>query len=438
MIIKIQPPSDMLTATLYYNERKADGQEGIDRADVSEESEEKGHILATRNIPEDSTLAEEFERLELLNRKKSKGRKLENPAFHMSVNPGNNDAKLTEAQIVEFVDEIMLQLGYGESPYRIYKHTDIERTHYHVVSSRIGQDGTKISDSYENRRVIRVAESLAEKYGYTVGLDERQSKEIEETKDKGKKDTKKNIVRPFSQDTKTPISEMFQKYHEETMKWSFSTPEQYMAIMRWRFNCDVEEQEDGFTYAGLDRNGETCTPRLNEKDLGLNTHEKIIEKCTNADIKKKKRQKERIEKTAEEAIKDCSSFKEFRKRMNEKGIFVVISYTEDGDAFGLTWLDIATKCAFKGSDTKTDLKWLKDKASIQSWTLMPYHRHDRRHKKRNLTKSRYRAGNEIKRQIEQKKAEALRRQILNDNDQTSSKQAIDKTELKDDPNNIKI
>ena len=116
MIVKIQPPSSMLEATLFYNERKADGKEGVRKEDEELLDKENGHIVATRNVADGKTLEEEFERLAILNSKKTRGRKLENPAFHMSVNPGPDDAPLSEAAIVSLVDEIMFKMGYEECP----------------------------------------------------------------------------------------------------------------------------------------------------------------------------------------------------------------------------------------------------------------------------------------------------------------------------------
>lgn len=447
MVIKIQPPSptEMIGAITTYNERKAGGREGIDDTPV-EDIDENGHILVTRNVPEGSSLEEEFERLHVLNSKKTRGRSLEKAAFHMSVNPGPDDAPLTESDIVALVDEIMTGMGYGECPYRIYKHTDIERIHYHVVSCRIGQDGKKINDSYENRRVNRLAKALAEKYGYTVGLEEatketpRQIKAespSEQTAEETAGNTPNRVIRPFRPDSEEPLGSQFRAFHETAMQWSFTTPEQYKALLKWRFNCEVGETDEGFTYAGLDKEGRPCTRVMTERELAINASDEIVSKCVSTDMKKKRAQKKRIESFAELAAKDCKSFSQFRKRMNEKGIYVVISYTQDGEAFGLTWMDRATRCAFKGSETNTDLNWLKERAAEAGWVIAPYHKYERVAQNRTTTRTRCRTEDEIQR-AHRVREESSGKKILDGHDQTSSKRAINKDELDNDPNNIKI
>ena len=66
-------------------------------------------------------------------------------SFHMSVNPAEGE-KLSKQQIKELVSDIMKGLGYEKQPYIIYRHDDIGRTHYHVVSIRTDHNGKKITE----------------------------------------------------------------------------------------------------------------------------------------------------------------------------------------------------------------------------------------------------------------------------------------------------
>ena len=71
--------------------------------------------------------------------------------FHCSLNPHPND-RLDEQQLRIMAREYMEQLGYGEQPYVVYLHKDIDREHLHIVSLRVKLDGTAISSSNERRR----------------------------------------------------------------------------------------------------------------------------------------------------------------------------------------------------------------------------------------------------------------------------------------------
>ena len=102
-------------------------------------------------------------------------------------------------------------------------------------------------------------------------------------------------------------------------------------------------------------------------------------------MKEKKRQRERVEQVAKWCAQEARSWKEFRELTERKGVYTVISWTKDGEAFGVTWIDRATKCIWKGSETGTDLKWLKSKAAKKGWDIERYHRYDKEPKAKPAT-----------------------------------------------------
>ena len=59
----------------------------------------------------------------------------------------------------------MERMGYGNQPYIVFKHKDIDRHHLHIVSLRIDENGRKISDSHEYDRSMSVLRELERKYG---------------------------------------------------------------------------------------------------------------------------------------------------------------------------------------------------------------------------------------------------------------------------------
>jgi len=73
------------------------------------------------------------------------------PVFHVSLNPHPDD-RLTDGELAKIASYYMEQLGYGNQPYIVFKHSDIEREHIHIVSLRVNHEGKKINDSFEHRR----------------------------------------------------------------------------------------------------------------------------------------------------------------------------------------------------------------------------------------------------------------------------------------------
>lgn len=67
----------------------------------------------------------------------------ENLVFHVSLNPHPDD-KLDDWELAEISREYMEKMGFGEQPYVVYKHNDIDRPHVHIVASFIDRDGKKV------------------------------------------------------------------------------------------------------------------------------------------------------------------------------------------------------------------------------------------------------------------------------------------------------
>jgi hypothetical protein len=402
MIVKIQPSHSNIKAAVEYNERKMNGAEGIRPSDDPElKGIEDGHILVTRNVPEGSTLTEEFERLTLLNiAKKQRGRELKNLSFHMSVNPAETDKPLSEKEAVTLIDEIMQGLGYEKQPYRIYKHTDIERTHYHVVSCRAGQDGKKVNSDFERLVLRKKLKELSEKYGFELVLSEEEKETEEKAKNKNnaeeinqsqttpktaerngrRKDSeedetskKKTFTPAFSRQSDTPVTEQIQVVARDVMNWHFSSFEQIQALMLRRYNVLLEIERKGASeeavFSGTDKNGRTITPMLNENDIFPGFLRRLTEKAGKEKMHNRREQRTRLEQLAKASAAIAESFDQFKDLMARKGVIVVLSWSRDGKPFGVTYLDRATRCAWKGSETKVDLAWLLGQASKKRWTL---------------------------------------------------------------------
>ena len=89
-----------------------------------------------------------------------------NKCLHISFNPSNEDyLKLGDKHIRKEIDNMMGHMGYTVQPYFIYKHKDLERVHFHIVSTRIDrQTGKKIKDNYERQKMQRFVKKLEVKY----------------------------------------------------------------------------------------------------------------------------------------------------------------------------------------------------------------------------------------------------------------------------------
>ena len=159
MVVKIHLSAASARGPLDYNERKV----AMGEADIVGIS----HI----DRPTPASIYETFDNYES---NPAISAKTGNLAFHMTVNPSVQD-RMDDFTAVGFIGDLMDRLGYGQQPWVVYRHDDVGRTHYHVVSVRVDAEGRVISDSFQRRKVQSIMKELSPKYGFTIGRGETAS-----------------------------------------------------------------------------------------------------------------------------------------------------------------------------------------------------------------------------------------------------------------------
>lgn len=89
------------------------------------------------------------------------------PAVHISLNPDPRD-RVDDGKAVMIALDYLEKMGYGEQPFMLYRHNDIERVHYHIVTVSVNDKGAKINDKYEKRRSMAACREIEKKYDLHV------------------------------------------------------------------------------------------------------------------------------------------------------------------------------------------------------------------------------------------------------------------------------
>ena len=79
----------------------------------------------------------------------------EKPILHISLNPHPDD-NVSDDMYSEIAQTYMQKMGFGDQPYIVYKHEDLDRKHIHIVSGNINERGKKIDDSnnfYQSKKI---------------------------------------------------------------------------------------------------------------------------------------------------------------------------------------------------------------------------------------------------------------------------------------------
>ena len=80
------------------------------------------------------------------------------------LNPHPDDV-LTDTELQDIAREYLEKLGYGNQPYLVVKHEDIDRHHLHIVTINVDEKGRRLNQDFLFRRSDRIRRELERKYG---------------------------------------------------------------------------------------------------------------------------------------------------------------------------------------------------------------------------------------------------------------------------------
>lgn len=264
--------------------------------------------------------------------------KTERPMVHISLNPHPDDV-LSDAQLSAIAREYMEKMGFGDMPYMVYKHTDINRHHMHIVALRVKTDGTCISDKNNFYRSKEITRELEKKYGLKTAEREKVTPDTPLLKIDPSGDLKKQVA---------AVVKII------GMRYKFQTIGEYNAVLGL-FNVKCENTDGrvngreyhGLIYFALDNNGNVIASPFKASRLGKFARRDAIDA-------KYERAKEKIDiaptkQTVAEALGHCQGKEDFIARLKEKNIDVLFRYTDDGRIYGATFIDHNTMTVLNGS-----------------------------------------------------------------------------------------
>lgn len=330
MIAKIGRSSNLF-GTLSYNNSKME--------------KDKGEILLTNKMIETADgkysvaqLSRSFEPYLLANRNTEKH------TLHISLNPDPKDNVSNEKYRLMAL-QYMQDMGYGEQPFVVFKHTDIDRSHIHIVSVCVDEDGKKISDKFEKVRSMKVCRKLEEQFGLISAIEKENKLKSEIFK----------AVDYKRGDVKSQIASVVRNI---TSQYQFQSLGEYNALLSL-YNIAAEKVEgemNGYLQRGLmyfptDRNGKkTGNPfkaSLFGKKAGLDSLEKHFEsfKAKMKSLSERDKLKEKILL----ALQSSNDEKSFTKKLQKEGIDIMIRKNDVGRIYGITFIDHRSKTVWNGS-----------------------------------------------------------------------------------------
>ena len=319
-------------------------------------NKEHGRVLDTNKIYNDGSGKINIHRVfEDFQRWMPQSTKAEKTMMHISLNPHPDD-RLSESQYIQLAHEYMEKMGFGDMPYLVVKHEDIDRHHIHIVALRVRPDGSAIDSKNNYYRSKEITRELEKKYGLHTAERQKITPDMSLTKIDPAGDIKRQVANTVKM---------------VGMRYKFQTIGEYNAILSL-YNIRCEEADGrvngreyhGLVYFATDDNGKTIASPIKASRLGkFAGREAISQRYERAkekiDVKPTKRM-------VSEIMAQSSGKEDFIAGLKEKNIDLVLRYTEDGRIYGATYIDHNTKTVLNGSRLGKEFsanaldKWFKN------------------------------------------------------------------------------
>ncbi|WP_286766704.1 MULTISPECIES: conjugal transfer protein MobB [Sphingobacterium] len=274
----------------------------------------------------------------------------EKHTLHISLNPDPKD-KVSDETYREMAEQYMRELGYGDQPFVVFKHTDIDRSHIHIVSVCVDENGKKISDKFEKMRSMNICRELEKQYNLIPATDKehQQNNKIFKPVDYKAGDVKSQIA---------SVVRHLPNYYQ------FQTLGEYNALLSL-FNITTEKVEgelqgqhrEGLLYIPLneqvERAGNPFKASLFGKNAGLPALKSHIEIC-NMKLKDHPN-KQTLKAAVTIALQSTANELSFKKQLGEQGINVVVRRNDTGRIYGMTFIDHNSKTVWNGSRLAKEL-----------------------------------------------------------------------------------
>lgn len=284
----------------------------------------------------------------------------ENPVAHISLNPHPDD-RLNDAELMNMAQEYLEKIGYGDQPYVIFKHEDIERHHVHIVTLNVDERGRKLDDSYIHRRSKRATNALEKKYGLHPSGDRKQRME-QGTFHK---------VDISAGNTKRQIGSVLKGL---SGNYRFQSLGEYRALLSL-YNITVEEARGevhgreyrGFVYSATDdAENKTGNPLKASRFGKYAGYEAFDNRCATSRTEiKEKELAGRTKTTILATLRQASGKNELVGILKSKGIDTVFRETDTGRIYGATFIDHNTGCVLNGSRMGKELS----ANALQEWVV---------------------------------------------------------------------
>jgi hypothetical protein len=332
MVAKIESGKS-LTGALHYNEHKV----GLGKAD----------LLTTNGYTKSDDLLSFNDKLFRLTDLAGRNLRTRTNTIHLSLNFDINES-IADEKLANIADEYMRRIGFEDQPYLVYKHLDAGHPHIHVVSTNIQADGKRISlnnigklKSEPARKAIELDFGLVKAGGrkkLTPQMDELNVKPVQY----GKSDTKRSI---------TYVVNNVAKAYKFTSLPELNAVLNLYNVTAYRGTKEsVMFKNGGLNYWVTNEKGLRVGVPIKASSIYQKPTLKLLESRFKLNEYLRKPFKEMLKRKIDHAKNQSVSLDQFKSKLKDDQITVVVRQNSDGRIYGLSYIDHLNKVVFNGSD----------------------------------------------------------------------------------------
>lgn len=270
-------------------------------------------------------------------------------SVHISLNFDPSE-RLSDEKMKAIADTYMEKIGFGKQPYLVYRHEDSGHPHLHICSVKIRVDGTRIDmNNIGKNESEQARKAIEQSFGLVKA--ENQKRQF-------------YALQPVSaqkvQYGKSTTKRAIQNVLENVLdKYKYSSLPELNAILG-QYNIRAERGSEtsrtyrhgGLVYRVLDPEGNPVGVPIKASLFYNKPTLKFLEKKFSANKQVKGRHKLRLKNTIDKVLlkRENTGLDELIKTLDKQGIHTVLRQSEEGQLYGITFVDHRTQCVFNGSE----------------------------------------------------------------------------------------
>lgn len=315
----------------------------------------RASLMMAGNYPLEKDLLDYDQKLLVLQRQAQLNERVVTNCVHISLNFETNE-KIAPAVMDNIVQDYLAQIGFGEQPYLVYRHTDAAHPHVHIVTTNIQPDGGRISlHNLGKERSEPARETIELKYGLIRargrGSNQQVRQELEQLKPGavtratyGKEETKKAITQI--------VTLALQKYNVSSL------PELNAVLNQFGVKADRGNEQSntyrngGLLYRLIDEQGRHIGVPIKASKIYNSPTLKKLEGRFEKNKERRPLLKNKLKFQIDRILKKYQTITKetLVRELAKQDIQLLFRENKDGVIYGLTYIDHRNRSVFNGSD----------------------------------------------------------------------------------------